>query len=65
MFGNEGKCFRKGGRRELESTYNPEAHASRPIPQKRAKQFAAFAALRGYEEMLEAARSDEETKEMP
>ena len=65
MFDNERRCFRKGGRRGLESTRSPEANAIQAIPQKRAKQFAAFAALRGYAEMLEAARREAEEKERP
>ena len=56
---NEGrKCFRKGGRRKLENTYQIESDEHGYVPSKRASQFAVFAALRGYSDMLEVARRD-------
>ena len=56
---NEGrKCFRKGGRRKLENTYQIESDEHGYVPKKRACQFAMFSALRGYDEALEAARLD-------
>lgn len=52
-------CYRKGGRRRLEPQWDchrePEGLYS-----KRAKQFAAFQALRGYAEMLDEVRSEHE-----
>ena len=62
MFGNneERKCFRKGGRRKLENPYHVESDEHGYVPNKRAAQFAMFAALRGYSEMLEAAKRDAE-----
>lgn len=62
MFDDERKCFRKGGRRKLENPYYPEGDNTGYIPKKRASQFAMFAALRGYGEMLEAARKAAEEK---
>ena len=51
------KCYRKGGRRQLESQWLREDELSGRYS-KRAKQFGAFAALRGYEEMLEQVREE-------
>ena len=51
------KCYRKGGRRQLEPQWLREDELSGPYS-KRAKQFGAFAALRGYEEMLEQVRKE-------
>ena len=64
MFGNneERKCFRKGGRRKLENPYHVESDEHGYAPNKRASQFAMFAALRGYSDMLEAARLDAEAE---
>ena len=64
MFGNneERKCFRKGGRRKLENPYHVESDEHGYVPSKRASQFSMFAALRGYDEMLEAARRDAEAE---
>ena len=64
MFGNneERKCFRKGGRRKLENPYHVESDEHGYAPSKRASQFAMFAALRGYSDMLEAARRDAEAE---
>lgn len=62
MFDSERKCFRKGGRRKLENPYYPEGDNDGYIPNKRASQFAMFAALRGYDEMIEAAKRDAEEK---
>ena len=60
MFGDERKCFRKGGRRKLENPYHVESDEHGYAPNKRASQFAMVAALRGYSEMLEAAKRDAE-----
>ena len=62
MFGDERKCFRKGGRRKLENPYHVESDEHGYAPNKRASQFAMFAALRGYSDMLEAARRDAEAE---
>ena len=51
------KCYRKGGRRQLEPQWLHEDELSGRYS-KRAKQFGAFAALRGYEEMLEQVREE-------
>ena len=51
------KCYRKGGRRQLEPQWLREDELSGPYS-KRAKQFGAFAALRGCEEMLEQVREE-------
>ena len=51
------KCYRKGGRRQLEPQWLREDELSGPYS-KRATQFGAFAALRGYEEMLEQVREE-------
>ena len=51
------KCYRKGGRRQLEPQWLREDELS-GCYSKRAKQFGAFAALRGYEEMLEQVREE-------
>ena len=51
------KCYRKGGRRQLEPQWLREDEL-RGHYSKRAKQFGAFAALRGYEEMLEQVREE-------
>ena len=56
------KCYRKGGRRQLEPQWLREDELSGPYS-KRAKQFGAFAALRGYEEMLEQVREEVGTAE--
>ena len=50
------KCYRKGGRRELEPQWLQQDELSGPYS-KRAKQFGAFQALRGYEEMLAEVRN--------
>ena len=51
------KCYRKGGRRELEPQWLREDELSGHYS-KRAKQFGAFAALRGYEDLLEEVREE-------
>ena len=51
------KCYRKGGRRQLEPQWLPEDELSGRYS-KRAKQFGAFAALRGYEDLLEEVREE-------
>ena len=53
----ERKCYRKGGRRPLEPRW-AGMQETLGMGSKRAKQFAAFQALRGYEEMLEEVRSN-------
>lgn len=52
-----GKCYRKGGRRPLEPQWCCKEEPD-GLYSKRAKQFAAFQALRGYEEMLEEVREE-------
>ncbi len=52
-------CYRKGGRRGLESQWDCHREPA-GLYSKRAKQFGAFQALRGYEEMLDAVRSEHE-----
>ena len=52
-------CYRKGGRRELEPQWDSRQEPD-ALYSKRAKQFGAFQALRGYEEMLDAVRSEYE-----
>lgn len=56
---DEYKCYRKGGRRALEDPffYGNEVNVEYNI---RAKQFSAFAALRGFEEMLEEVKREME-----
>ena len=51
------KCYRKGGRRQLEPQWLHEDELSGRYS-KRAKQFGAFAALRGYEDLLEEVRQE-------
>ena len=57
MINEARKCYRKGGRRELEPQWLQQDELSGRYS-KRAKQFGAFAALRGYEEMLEQVREE-------
>ena len=57
MMNEARKCYRKGGRRELEPQWLQQDELSGRYS-KRAKQFGAFAALRGYEEMLEQVREE-------
>lgn len=56
---DEHKCYRKGGRRLLEDPFfdGNEINVDYNI---RAKQFGAFAALRGFEEMLEEVKEEVE-----
>ena len=49
-------CYRKGGRRKPEPIWD-EQQEYRGLYNKRAKQFGAFQALRGYEEMLAEVRN--------
>ena len=56
------KCYRKGGRRQLEPQWLRENELSGRYS-KRAKQFGAFAALRGYEDLLEEVRQEACTTE--
>ena len=51
------KCYRKGGRRQLEPQWLHEDELSGRYS-KLAKQFGAFAALRGYEDLLEEVREE-------
>ena len=51
------KCYRKGGRRQLEPQWLHEDELSGRYS-KSAKQFGAFAALRGYEDLLEEVRQE-------
>ena len=51
------KCYRKGGRRQLAPQWLHEDELSGRYS-KRAKQFGAFAALRGYEDLLEEVRQE-------
>ena len=62
MFGDERKCFRKGGRRKVDNSCYTDWDEHGYVPSKRASQFAMFAALRGYSDMLEAARRDAEAE---
>ena len=57
MMNEARKCYRKGGRRELEPRWLQQDELSGRYS-KRAKQFGAFAALRGYEDMLEQVREE-------
>ena len=56
------KCYRKGGRRQLEPQWLREDELSGHYS-KRAKQFGALAALRGYEDLLEEVRQEACTTE--
>ena len=56
------KCYRKGGRRELEPQWLQQDELSGRYS-KRAKQFGVFAALRGYEDLLEEVRQEACTTE--
>ena len=51
------ECFRKGGRRIIENPYRTDDELN-PDYDKRAKQFAAFDALRGFRDIIEAAKED-------
>lgn len=57
---SEHKCFRKGGRREAEGNPYAEREGSEGCTCERAKQFAAFDALRGFEDFIEEAKQDAE-----
>ena len=53
---DERKCYRKGGRRmALENPFGDNSEALNKDYSIRAKQFGAFAALRGFDEMIEEA----------
>lgn len=54
----EHKCFRKGGRRVIENPYRNGEGELNTHYSIRAKQFAAFNALRGFDEMIAAAQAD-------
>ena len=56
---NERKCYRKGGRRlALENPFGGSGEELNKDYSIRAKQFGAFAALRGFEEMIEEAQRE-------
>lgn len=57
---SEHKCFRKGGRREAAHNSYAEREGSEGCSCERAKQFAAFDALRGFEDFIEEAKLDAE-----
>lgn len=50
--------FRKGGRRIIENPYRTDDGEVNPDYNKRAKQFTAFDALRGFREIIDAAKED-------
>ena len=50
------ECFRKGGKRVIENPFQTNNGEINPDYNKRAKQFAAFDALRG--DIIEAAKED-------
>ena len=52
------ECFRKGGRRIIENPDRTNDRGINPDYNKIAKQFAAFDALRGFKEIIEAAKED-------
>lgn len=54
------KCFRKGGRRETARNPYAEQESSEGCSCERAKQFAAFDVLRGFEDFIEEAKLDAE-----
>ena len=56
------ECFRKGGKRVIENPLQTNNGEINPDYNKRAKQFAAFDALRGFRDILEEAKED--AKEM-
>ena len=56
------ECFRKGGRRIIEIPYRTDDREINPDYNKRAKQFAAFDALRGFRDIIKSA--EEDAKEM-
>ena len=56
------ECFRKGGRRIVENPYRTNDRGINPDYNKRAKQFAAFDALRGFRDIIKSA--EEDAKEM-
>lgn len=52
------ECFRKGGRGIIKNPYRTDDGEINPDYNKRAKQFAAFDALRGFREIIDAAKKD-------
>ena len=52
------ECFRKGGKRVIENPFQTNNVEINPDYNKRAKQFAAFDALRGFRDILEEAKED-------
>ena len=52
------ECFRKGGNRVIENQFQTNNGEINPDYNKRAKQFAAFDALRGFRDILEEAKED-------
>lgn len=58
---DERKCYRKGGRRlALENPFCVKSDELNKDYSIRAKQFGAFAALRGFDEMIEEAQREAE-----
>ena len=56
---DERKCYRKGGRRlALENPFGDNSDELNKAYSIRAKQFSAFAALRGFDEMIEEAQRE-------
>ena len=52
------ECFRKGGKRVIENPFQTNNGEINPDYSKRAKQFAAFDALRGFRDIIEEAKED-------
>ena len=56
---DERKCYRKGGRRlALENPFGDNSDVLNKDYSIRAKQFGVFAALRGFDEMIEEAQRE-------
>ena len=56
---DERKCYRKGGRRmALENPFGDNSEARNKDYSIRAKQFGAFAALRGFDKIIEEAQRE-------
>ena len=56
------ECFRKGGKRVIENPFQTNNGDINLDYNKRAKQFAAFDALRGFRDIIEAAKADAREK---
>ena len=52
------ECFRKGGKRVIENPFQTNNGEINSDYNKRAKQFAAFDALRGFRDIIEEAKED-------